>query len=611
MATQSQINRARTALAEETGRIQLTLHQKIKSYSGFILKATPERDYSTREGENPRSIRYRKSRMVHEDYQEFLDVGNENRKYESPGCDGNPEELEALSDKNGINTETAGTTVFLGYDEFTRCPKRTAVESDIINLVSIIEKKAPGEYIKSLRNALVESALERYERSVIKDVINLAHYKLSVNSSFRPNLGTTFFNSIPQGVLSIGMLKRLSNRLYGEGYNENAQTPMVNAKHAIRVYAGEDQIEQAIENYKKIKGYVHMSSDRLENDPLIGETQIFQRYQFIAWDCPTRGTLHQVATGVYEFREVYPTENRVGTGEGIVEVVNDAYYDCYQYCNGRKERLYEIVLITHPDAFERQRFEVPILDKMFAKDGAKYSSFDVEFHNGEVLWGKDENGESVTVKNENRHMAKMKINHAYAPFSYQPEKMAAILVQASPDQIEVFPSYCDSEDDSSFAEVSVGMTKDPGVKEPNQTENQEGEVAYDHLDRSCDDPDPADGAGVIQMDVGPITIYKNQDGTWARNLTICARRKSGQSGAATVDIDSADGTAVATTNYTAVSETLSWADGEGGVKCVTVPILEDAGNTGKVFTVALSNVTGATLPASDAVGYKTTTVTFN
>lgn len=83
-------------------------------------------------------------------------------------------------------------------------------------------------------------------------------------------------------------------------------------------------------------------------------------------------------------------------------------------------------------------------------------------------------------------------------------------------------------------------------------------------------------------------------------------RTEGTQGAATLDIATADGTGLAGTNYTATTATLSWADGEGGVKTVTVPLL-DADITAAVeFTAVASNETGAAAPTESTV-----TVTIN
>lgn len=608
--------RFKSALAEETGRIQVMIQTKLESYDGFALQETKETDYDTAMGYNPRSIRYRKARMVHEDYKEFLGNGeNELRDFEVAGCSaGDSEVVSALADKQTGPSDTRGTTVYLGYDEFGRTAKRTAIESEIIDLLSIMERKNPGMYISMLREALVESALERYERAVLKDILHFAYHKTSVNPTFRATQGGTFFDAVPSGVLSIGTLDRLADRLHAWKYSEGANTPLVNGQRQIRVYAGRTQVEQAVENRKKAKGMIHMS-ELYSNDPSFGETLIFQGYQFIINKLPPRGYLRQVSAGgvpMYEFVEVYPTINQVATGEGVVEVPNDDYYNCTTTCNGVCEKLYEMVFITHPDGLERQRFQVPRLHEMFSQMHATYASFDVEFINDRLLFGTiGADGCSRNhIYNEDLMKAKMKIRHAYAPFTMHPEKMAAVLVCASPDCIEIFAPNCP--DCPEEPVVAIGTTSAPGVASTDGCEVDTLEaVQRDYAEGQV-------GPGLIRMESCTVNVCKI-DGVWAQTLKLCVTRVGGADGVLAADIATADGTAVDGTNYTAVSTSVSFDDKCGGSQCIEIPILEDVSNVnGLNFTATLSNATLDAVAFADGIpasngddGCVTATVNFS
>ena len=98
-------------------------------------------------------------------------------------------------------------------------------------------------------------------------------------------------------------------------------------------------------------------------------------------------------------------------------------------------------------------------------------------------------------------------------------------------------------------------------------------------------PSPtAEGAGTLSF---PVTLSQGQVG-----------------GSYSVHVATSDGTAVAGADYTAVSQTLSWAPGDAAVKNVAVPITGDTfDEPGETLTLTLSAPTGATLaPASAAVG---------
>ncbi len=76
------------------------------------------------------------------------------------------------------------------------------------------------------------------------------------------------------------------------------------------------------------------------------------------------------------------------------------------------------------------------------------------------------------------------------------------------------------------------------------------------------------------------------------SVELTVVRSANTGGPVTVDYATADGTATAGDDYSGTTGTLSWADGEGGARTITVPLSGD-GDASEDFTVALSNVTGA------------------
>jgi hypothetical protein len=85
---------------------------------------------------------------------------------------------------------------------------------------------------------------------------------------------------------------------------------------------------------------------------------------------------------------------------------------------------------------------------------------------------------------------------------------------------------------------------------------------------------------------------------------IAVTRTGGSSGAASVLCRTANGTATSGANYTAVSETLSWASGDSSVKYCRVQISDAAPFAGqKAFAMQLSAASGASVgsPASTTV----------
>lgn len=79
----------------------------------------------------------------------------------------------------------------------------------------------------------------------------------------------------------------------------------------------------------------------------------------------------------------------------------------------------------------------------------------------------------------------------------------------------------------------------------------------------------------------------------AGSITITVNRTNTSTGAVSVNYATSDGLAVAGTNYTAASGTLSWGAGDLSPKTFTVPLLNDGvSDQDKDFVVTLSNPTG-------------------
>ena len=107
----------------------------------------------------------------------------------------------------------------------------------------------------------------------------------------------------------------------------------------------------------------------------------------------------------------------------------------------------------------------------------------------------------------------------------------------------------------------------------------------------------AAAAGTLQFSSATYAVNET-----AGTATITVTRTNGSSGAISVSYATGNGTATAGSDYTAVSGTLSWLDGDSAVKTFTIPILTDTlveGN--ETVNLTLSAPTGgAVLGASSA-----------
>lgn len=95
--------------------------------------------------------------------------------------------------------------------------------------------------------------------------------------------------------------------------------------------------------------------------------------------------------------------------------------------------------------------------------------------------------------------------------------------------------------------------------------------------------------GIVSMAAASYTVNEN-----AGTVTLLVYRMSSTAGAIAVNYSTADGTAVAGTDYFSQVGTLSWADGDATSRTIVVPITDrfTGGSPARSFTVALTLTTG-------------------
>ena len=113
---------------------------------------------------------------------------------------------------------------------------------------------------------------------------------------------------------------------------------------------------------------------------------------------------------------------------------------------------------------------------------------------------------------------------------------------------------------------------------------------YDQVRVTTDQWPVNSGPGTIGLTAGTAAV-----GEGAGTLTATVSRTGGSAGAQSFSYATANGTAVAGTDYTATAGTLSWAAGDAASKTFTVPLLNNnkwTSPTTRTFTVTLAKVTG-------------------
>ncbi len=105
------------------------------------------------------------------------------------------------------------------------------------------------------------------------------------------------------------------------------------------------------------------------------------------------------------------------------------------------------------------------------------------------------------------------------------------------------------------------------------------------------DDDGATPTGTVQFTSTSFSIAEALP-----QATVSVSRTGGSQGAASVDYDTSNGTAIAGQDYTAVGGTLNWANGDAADKSFNIPILDDLDSeAAETLSIALSQPSGATL----------------
>lgn len=574
---------ARSAFAEESGRIAVLVQREIQTGTLWPLKRIPETTYDASKGENPRSIRMQFSPPNRVEYQPILNPGNEARNWPD-GLGGDA--IAGFGDKQGRGCSIPAERLQWGYDEFGRCVRATALETDPMCLITMMEKHAVGATISALRASMPRFAKEHFANELLRRVIQFSKHLWSVAPGNPYSTSTGKFPAVPTGGLNIGVLRNVENFIRREGWDDGSQTPMVNGRPAFQIYAGRDSIEFAI-TQRKIQKKLHLDSTFTADDKTFGQTEVYEGIQFIENPLPPRGYLRQTTSGNYEFVEISPWTNRAGV-EGVVNDVSPEYNASFVNLGGANYLVLEVGFAIHPRAMERQA-----MGSMPTVDGKKVAG---KF-NFEVNMVPDWAILADSRCNKDGFYVQWRMLHAYAPFPFNPELMTAFLyIAATPQTIIVSPTS----DYVAPTTAPISMAPFGAPSLDGCLPCAEETVTRDPTSPTCTDVFPSNGVGVMRW--RQLNYDVSED---AVGLTVVAERAGGSTGAATVAYATASGTATSGTEFTSTSGTFSWADGEFGKKSVVVPINSTGGDdAGKTFTVVLSSATGATLGTPS-----TTTVT--
>ena len=580
--------KAVTFLAENAGVIAVHTQREIMGAANpmFALQNIKEEAFDVSKGENPREIITYITQPPRSQYVPILGTGNETLSIPNPQTGA----LASIAgDKVGRGCSIPADTMSFGYEARTSCLKARAIELGPFCVLDLIQKNAFKEVIGRLWTEMPKSLKSQFARQLLREVIGLGKFKFSAadNGGILPyTTDTGTFPCAPQGGPDIGMLRSIQNMISPWGWSDGASSPMVDGMRAFQMYMGHDSYEWAIETRKNTKGLVN-NTTKTADDKTFGKTTVYEGIQFIDAERPMRGVLLPTGASSHDFLEIEPTIIIAADGEGFKEIPNPDYEKSWVVIDGQTLRVFEVGFYIHPSALVRES-----LGALPAMPGGK--TFDRKFDFSVKAipdW-------ELAAKGCNKDMFFFgyRALHAFAMKRRKHELAGAFLYIAPKPRFDIIDPWT-SQGTAPVAPVSMVDLK---AQDVTGCEPCSRPVVLDNepIAPTCSELFPTNGVGLIKFRQSQYDVEEE-----AGNLTLVVERYGGDSGAATVVMTITEGTATAPENFTAPSgfagagpftKTISWADGEDGVKTVVVPIVEAAGDdSGKLFTAALGAFTGS------------------
>lgn len=121
-------------------------------------------------------------------------------------------------------------------------------------------------------------------------------------------------------------------------------------------------------------------------------------------------------------------------------------------------------------------------------------------------------------------------------------------------------------------------------------------VTWTMLLVACSPAGGETGSGTVALSSATANVPEGD------SVMLSVGRSGGSEGGASVDWETADGSAQSGADFVSDSGTLTWSDGESGSKSITVATTDDATVEGaEAFSVTLSNAVGAAMGSPNAV----------
>lgn len=579
--------KAVTFLAENSGVITLNTQRAIEGKADPIwaLQRIKEETFNVKDGENTREIITHITQPTRTQYTPILGAGNQTLSVINPQT-GVAESVSG--DQVGRGCSLPADTMQFGYDVRTSCLKARAVEIGPFCVLDLIRKNAHKEVINRLWAETPPILKSQFARQLLREVITLGKFKFSAAEGVPFVTDTPGFPCPATGGPDIGVIRRIANMVKPWGWNEGADTPMMDGQRLFQVYMGGDAVEWAIETRKNQKGF-KIETLRTTDDKVFGQTTVYEGIQFIREDRPLRVVMLQTGASTYELVEVEPTKVVPAEGEGFKEVPNEDYEQDFITLSGQRLRVFEVGFWIHPMALVRES-----MGALPSMPGGKSFNRRFDFSVKPIEdW-------ELAAKGCNKDLFFFgyRALHAFAIKRRKHELCGAFLYIAPKPRYDIIVPWSSDEAAEAAATTLQDLAKPPvATCEPCVRPDNS---AREPVMPDCTTLFPENGVGVITLKQTAYDVSEDVSG-----VTIVVERQGGNVGAASCVVTITEGTATSPENYgtptgfatpsgSTKTKTLNWADEVEGKVSFVIPMVGAVGDdAGKQFTISIGTFSGA------------------
>ena len=448
-------------------------------------------------------------------------------------------------------------------------------------------------YFNGMKNQFTSFGMDNFDDNLLNLMIQYSEANASVLAADQFNVTTGGWQSPPAFRITIHFLQDYRDYVMAEmkGFGLDVPEDWMLEVEMPRLDWQDAVIKDQVE--RNPTGTVYNTEIFKDDEgPMRGrQSAIYGGIKCYFNEEPIRGFFKKTGTeggaDTYRFVRVYSWINTPDEEAGIVRRANHQYREDTIVVDGIKHDM--VTLIPHIDKRSFKRYSLLKPLKPIGSDNAGVN-YQVKVIDGARLGCNDFDDKfKLVARHEFRFKAERPEISGF--IAYRHGRRDGYTLAVTPRNYTA--------GDTTFASPEV-------FRQHEADSCQEAECAQcgkvSEADGTCVAPESVEASVVGLSPAGAVTFAF----FGASNLKVLVERTGGSAGAVSVAYATADGTATATSDYTATSGTLEWAAGDNDPNEITVPVLA-AATDGQTFTITLTAPVGATL----ATGANVTTVTID